>query len=109
MNKPKMMISQPMADRTEEEIVATREKAIKFVNDSGYEFVNTLFTDKWCSEDTIKKRGIKNKSLYFLVKSLENMALCDAVYFCSGWYKARGCKIEHEVAEQYGLKILHEE
>ena len=39
----KAMLSQPMAGKTDEEIVATREKAIKVLEGKGYEIVNTLF------------------------------------------------------------------
>ena len=42
----KAMLSQPMAGKTDEEIVATREKAIKALKEKGYEIVNTLFTDE---------------------------------------------------------------
>lgn len=38
----KVMLSQPMAGRTDEEIVTTREKAIKALEKKGYEIVNTL-------------------------------------------------------------------
>ena len=38
----KAMLSQPMAGKTNEEIVATREKAIKVLEEKGYEIVNTL-------------------------------------------------------------------
>lgn len=48
MNR-KAMLSQPMANKTEEEIVATRERAIKALEDMGYTVVNTLFTDEWYS------------------------------------------------------------
>lgn len=43
----KAMLSQPMAGKTDEEIVATREKAIKVLEGKGYDVVNTLFTDEW--------------------------------------------------------------
>ena len=43
----KAMLSQPMAGKSDEEIVATREKAIKVLEEKGYEVVNTLFTDEW--------------------------------------------------------------
>lgn len=36
------MLSQPMAGKTDEEIVATREKAIEVLKEKGYEIVNTL-------------------------------------------------------------------
>ena len=42
----KAMLSQPMAWKTDEEIVANREKAIKVLENKGYEIVNTLFTDE---------------------------------------------------------------
>jgi hypothetical protein len=104
----KAMISQPMKDRTEEEIKETREKALKSLGENGYEIINTLFTDDWYSEENMKKRGVVNIPLTFLAKSLENMANCDTAYFCKGWEDTRGCKIEHEVAKQYGLNILYE-
>lgn len=40
----KAMLSQPMAGKSEEEIRATREKAIKALEAKGYEIVNTLLT-----------------------------------------------------------------
>ena len=104
----KTMLSQPMAGKTDEEIVATREKAIKVLEEKGYEVVNTLFTDEWCSADAMEKRGVVQIPLCFLAKSLENMSMCHAVYFCKGWENARGCKIEHDAAVAYGLDIIYE-
>lgn len=105
----KAMLSQPMAGKTEQEIVATREAAIKELEAKGYEVVNTLFTDEWYSQDAMKARGVENIPLCFLAKSLENMSLCNAAYFCKGWENARGCRIEHEAAKAYGLFIMYEE
>ena len=105
----KAMLSQPMAGKTEEEIVATRERAIKALEGMGYEVVNTLFTDEWYHPENMKARGVENIPLCFLAKSLENMSKCHAAYFCAGWEKARGCRCEHEVAYAYGLKVIYEE
>ena len=105
----KAMLSQPMAGKTNEEIVATREKAIKFLESNGYEIVNTLFTDEWYSQEKMTERGVVQIPLCFLAKSLENMSLCHVVYFCKGWEKSRGCKIEHDAAVAYGLEIIYEE
>ena len=102
----KAMISQPMAGKTKEEIVEARNKAIEKLEELGYEVVNTLFTDEWYSEKSMSERGVVNKPLCFLAKSLENMCLCDAVYFVEGWENARGCRIERAAAEAYGIKIL---
>lgn len=104
----KAMISQPMKGKSEKEIVETRERALKFLESQGYEFVNTLFTDEWYNPANMEKRGVVNIPLAFLAKSLENMANCHVAYFCKDWDTARGCQIEHSVAKAYGLEILYE-
>lgn len=105
----KAMLSQPMAGKTNEEIVATREKAISVLKEKGYEIVNTLFTDEWYSKEKTAERGVVQIPLCFLAKSLDNMSRCHAAYFCKGWENARGCRIEHEAAVAYGLEIFYEE
>ena len=105
----KAMISQPMAGKTNQEIIETRNRAIHALESIGYKIVNTLFTDEWYSQESMEKRGVVQIPLCFLAKSLENMSLCHAAYFCKGWENARGCRIEHETAKAYGLTIIYEE
>ena len=105
----KAMLSQPMAGKTQEEIIATREKAVAALKARGFEVINTLFTDEWYSKEKMEERGVVQIPLCFLAKSLENMSLCHAAYFCKGWEQARGCKIEHDAAVAYGLDIIYEE
>ena len=105
----KVMISQPMAGLTDEQIVEARNKAIEFLQSKGYEVINTLFDDEWCSQEKMKERGVEQIPLCFLAKSLEEMSKCHAVYFCKGWEKTRGCKIEHEAAKACGLDVIYEE
>lgn len=105
----KAMLSQPMAGKTDEEIIATRERAINALSENGYEIVNTLFTDEWYNKEQMEARGVVQIPLCFLAKSLENMSLCHAAYFCKGWENARGCRLEHEAAKAYGLEIIYEE
>lgn len=104
----KAMISQPMAGKTNSEIVETRERAISTLTEKGYEIINTLFTDEWNSKDVMESRGVVNIPICFLAKSLEYMSLCNAVYFCKGWEYARVCRIEHAAAREYGLEIVYE-
>lgn len=104
----KAMLSQPMAGKSEEEIVAARERAIAALEKRGYEVVNTLFTDEWYNPEKMVERGVVNVPVCFLAKSLDSMSLCHAAYFCKGWRQARGCIIEHEVAQAYGLEIIYE-
>lgn len=54
------------------------------------------------------ERGVVQIPLCFLAKSLENMSLCHAAYFCTGWENARGCRIEHDAAVAYGLEVIEE-
>ncbi|MCI8644302.1 MAG: DUF4406 domain-containing protein [Lachnospiraceae bacterium] len=105
----KVMLSQPMAGKTDAEMIATREKAIRVLEEKGYEIVNTLFTDEWYNKENMEQRDVVQIPLCFLAKSLENMSLCHAAYFCKGWEDARGCRIEHEAAVAYGLEVIYED
>lgn len=79
------------------------------LTEKGYEVVNTLFTDEWYSKEKMEESGVVQIPLCFLAKSLENMSLCHCAYFCKGWEDARGCRIEHQAAIEYGLDIIYEE
>ena len=104
----KVMISQPMNGFTEEQIVETRNRFLNFAEKEKLEVVNTYFQDEWYSKDAMTSRGVIQIPLCFLSKSVANMSLCHKVYFAKGWENARGCKIEHEIALQYGLEIIYE-
>ena len=105
----KAMLSQPMGGKTNEEIIAARERAIRVLREKGYEIVNTLFSDEWFNKEKMEERGVVQIPLCFLAKSLENMSKCHAAYFCKGWENTRGCRIEHEAAKAYGVEIIYEE
>lgn len=100
----KVMISQPMAGKTPEEIVNVRDKAVTYLEGLGYEVVDTYFPNDFKGLTT----DILNQPLFFLGQSLMYMSLCEAVYFCDGWDKTRGCILEHKAAEAYGLELICE-
>ena len=105
------MVSQPMANKSDLQIETALLKAYKYLSDEGYETVSSQLTDKKYTYEAfmnLEEQGIENIPLYYLAKSLEIMSKCDTVYFCKGWKQARGCKIEHEAAKAYGLKIEYE-
>lgn len=106
MYAKKAMISQPMNGKTDEEIEYKRSTTIHALNNKGYAVVNTFFD---FNHDKLKATGYGNIGLYYLAKSLEAMSACDAVYFCKGWEDARGCRIEHDAAKEYGLELIYEE
>ena len=97
----KVFISQPMEGKTEDEILATREQANAGLKAAGYEVVNSTI-----DEGEAKPRSVMNESLYNLAKSLEVMSECDTVFFCQGWRNARGCRVEHKAAVDYGMTII---
>lgn len=107
--KQKAMLSQPMNGVPQQEIVETRNRAIRKLESLGYEVINTFFTDEWYSKKSMEERGVEQIALCFLAKSLENMSKCHAAYFCKGWQNARGCRIEHDAAVAYGLTVIEEE
>ena len=108
MQMNKIMISQPMNSLTDEQITETRNRFLQFAKNENMTVVNTCFEDEWYSKDSMSSRGVVQIPICFLAKSIENMSLCHKAYFAKGWENARGCKIEHEIALQYGLEIIYE-
>lgn len=93
----KLMISQPMRGKTNEQIMEERTQVIKMLEAEGHEVINTLF-------DLSKGKT----PVHYLAKSIEAMADVDGVVFMPGWQQARGCRIEYQVASEYGkfIKLL---
>lgn len=95
----KLFISQPMRDKTDEEIKEERAKAIVKVSELLGEPVEVI-------DSFFEKRTRDAKPLWFLGKSLQLLADADVAYFASGWKEARGCIIEHDSAIAYGIDIV---
>ena len=104
----KIMISQPMNGLKEEQIHETRNRFLQFAKKENLEVINTFFTGYRDSAEAMVSRGVVQIPLCFLSMALEKMSQCNTVYFAKGWEYARGCKIEHEVALQYGLELIYE-
>lgn len=95
----KVMISQPTRGKTSEQIKEERNFLIKKFNDMHIEVIDTIFTED-SPEDW-------NAAVYFLGKSISAMKDVDAIYMDDGWREARSCRIEYQVAREYGIKILY--
>ena len=97
-NMKKLFISQPMKDKTNEEIKAERERIIKEVTDKfgEVEVIDSFFEN--APHDA--------RPLWFLGKSLELLSTADVAYFAKDWEKYRGCKIEHTCAIEYGIDVM---
>ena len=98
----KLFISQPMRGKTNEEILADRKKAIAGaadylgVNEDELEVIDSFFKDA----------PTEAKPLWYLGESIKLMSAADVVYFAKGWEDARGCLIEKECADGYGIRCI---
>lgn len=97
----KLFISQPMRDKTNEEIERERQAAIQSVKEKygdNVEVIDSFFKD--APHDA--------KPLWFLGKSLELLAGADVAFFCKGWENYRGCRIENQCAIEYGITVIED-
>lgn len=111
MNTKYAFISQPMNGLSDKEILDTLMKADDAVRKAGYESISSFFKpeDKEKHKETITNvagANAVNESVGYLGRSIILLSTCSAAYFCKGWENARGCVIEHEICEKYGIKIL---
>lgn len=91
-----VFISQPMSGKSDAEILAVREE------------VKDVIRGKYGDNVFIIDSFIKsNKSpVYMLGTAISLMSSADVVFFAKGWENSRGCKIERQVAESYGIKCI---
>ena len=97
----KLFISQPMRNKTDEEILATRQKAIRSAENYLGEKVEVI-------DSFFQGAPADAKPLWFLGKSIELLADADVVYFAKGWEEARGCRIENTCAIEYGIDVIED-
>lgn len=97
----KLFISQPMRDKTDEEILAERERAIESAKKHLGEDVEVI-------DSFFKDAPHDAKPLWYLAKSIELLATADVAYFCKDWDKYRGCKIENTCAIEYGIDVIED-
>jgi hypothetical protein len=93
----KIMISQPMKGKTNEQIREERAELVEKLKVEGHEVIDTVFDDF--------PEG-KATPVHYLAKSIEFIANVDGVVFMPGWENARGCKIEHQIAKEYGKWVM---
>lgn len=100
----RLFISQPMRGLTDEEILKARGeirvKAEKIIGGK-VELIDS-FIEEYPGEIN------KTVPVYYLGKSIQFLSQADLAYFGGDWQNARGCKIEHEIAKEYGIAILEE-
>lgn len=117
-----IFISQPMTGKSEEEILATRQKEIEKIHQSfDADDVEINIIASYIDDATRKNfeehmgdaiddvcRAF-NWDIYWLSKSLQSLAMADMIWLCDGWEYSKGCNVELECAIQYGLDIVYPE
>ena len=96
----KLFISQPMAGKTDKEILDERERILHNVKelfpDNEIEVIDSFFD------------GESKTPLWYLGESIKLLDQADIAYFCKDWEKYRGCCIEHECCVRYSIKHVEE-
>lgn len=100
----KLFISQPMKGLTDEEILKAREEIKTRAEQAIGEQVELIdsFVEDYPREIN------KSIPVWYLGKSILFLSQADIAYFGGDWRNARGCKIEYEVANAYGIKTITE-
>ena len=97
----KLFISQPMRDKTDEQILKERDiaksKAEVLIGLGEVELIDSFIED--APHDA--------KPLWYLGESIKLLGEADIAYFCKDWEHYRGCVIEHECAVRYGIPRIY--
>ena len=96
----KVMISQPMNGIPDSEVRRIQNELKERFAKYHIEVVDSFLTE---DVDT----NLRNKGVFYLGRTIQKfLSDVDAVYFVNGWQRARGCKIERQICEEYGIMIL---
>ena len=110
-----IFISQPMTGKSEEEILATRQKAIDRIHrlaskdDEQVNIIDSYIDDATRNEFQGRMGDAINWDIYWLSQSLQKLAMADTIWLCEGWEYSKGCNVELECAISYGLDIVYPE
>lgn len=95
----KLFVSVPMKGRTEEEIKASIQKMKKIAEI--YEGEELELIDSYIEDNPPKEN---NEAVWYLGESLKKLAQADIFMGICESYDWKGCFIERETAEKYGIK-----
>lgn len=101
MSKIKAFISQPMRDKTDDQILAERNRAIEAIKKKYGNDVEVL-------QSFFQGAPHNANPLWFLGQSIVILSQADVAYFIGDWKSYRGCKAENMLAREYGIKTIEE-
>lgn len=97
-----VFVSLPMRGKTEEEILSEIER-VKRKLEQKFKHEEIEIVDSYLPNYNPVE---KHPGLKFLSKSLLYLDKADLAYFVKGFRQARGCLIEYEAAESYGIENI---
>jgi len=84
-----------MFGKSNEQIRMERANVVKQLEDKGYKVVDSIIAET--PEQAL------NEPVFYLSQSILLLSKCNYAYFMQGWEEARGCRIEHTIAKEYGI------
>jgi len=107
MDEIKLFISQPMSNRTTDEILAQRMIIVrKFINT--YPQYTFELLDNYLIENAVYDQ-MKVPDLAYFGTSIVVMAQADVVLFSSDFTTSDGCRMEHALAYNHHMKVIYED
>ncbi len=88
-----------MNGKTDKEILAQKNIAIAKAKELLGEDVEVI-------DSFIKDSPSIARPLWFLGKSLILLSTADVAFFADGWKDYRGCRVEYQAAQEYGITII---
>lgn len=96
----KYFISQPMNNRSDEEVKSERERIAEAIKrkDCDAEIIDSFI------------EGVPNgfNPVWMLGSAIQELSKADVAVFMAGWSCARGCIVERVICERYGIKVVEE-
>lgn len=95
----KVFISQPMKDKTEKEIQDQRKRIEDYIR-------SEVNYDVEIIDSYVQDAPDECNPVFFLGLSLQFLSQADLAVFAQGYENARGCVIEREVCDKYGIPAV---
>lgn len=92
----KIFISMPMSGRTDDEIIAERNRIAKGIKE--------VYKDAEVIDGFTPGVPADANPIPFLGEAIKRLGDADMVVFANDWYNSRGCRIEYAVCEEYHIE-----